>query len=192
MNKSFLALALALSVLPTAAFAQDANAPAPPSDAQRQAMHQTFEKYGQQFEQLHQQMRGQILSEISPMHLRAIGATIGELAIAQNPDTQAAAKQIDRILSSGERSRIMSSANSFHTQMRQLHEQMRTEMQSQMPAGRQMPMNGQPKNGMMMHPPSDAGTILLMALSPHPMMDMMMHGGMMHAGMMPPAGAPQH
>src|SRR5579871_211739 len=155
MNKSFLALALALSVLPTAAFAQDANAPAPPSDAQRQAMHQTFEKYGQQFEQIRQQMRGQILSEISPVHLRAIGATIGDLAIAPNPDNQAAAKRIDLILSGGERSRIMSSIASFHAQLRQLHEQMRSEMQSQMPAGH-APMNGEPKSGTMMHPPSDA------------------------------------
>jgi hypothetical protein len=191
MNKTSFALALALSVLPTAVFAQNANAPAPPSDAQRQAMHQTFEKYGQQFEQLRQQMRGQILSEISPVHLRAIGATIGELAIASNPDTQAAAKRIDLILSGGERSRIMSSVTSFHAQLRQLHEQMRSEMQSQMPAG-QAPMNERPKNGTMMHPPSDAGTMLLMVLSPHPMMDMMLHGGMMmHGGMMPPAGAPQ-
>ncbi len=187
MNKSLLALALALSVLPTAAFAQDANAPAAPTDAQRQAVHQTFERFGQQMEQLHQQMRTQILGSMSSVHLRAIGATIGELAIAQNPDTQAAAKQIDRILSGGERSRILSLANSFHSQMRQLHEQMRTEMQNEMPAGHQSMMDGR-NHGMMMHPPSDAGTILLMALSPHPMMGMMMHG-MMHGGM-PMEGAP--
>lgn len=189
MNKSSLALALALSVLPTAAYAQTVSPPEP-VDAQHQAMRQTFEKYGQQFEQLRQQMRGQILSEISPMHLRAIGATIGELAIAQNPDTQVAAKQIDRILSGGERSRIMSSVASFHAQLRQLHDQMRSEIQSEMPSGQQ-PTNDRPKNGMMAHPPSDAGTILLMTLSPHPMMDMMMRGGFMHGGMMPPAGAPQ-
>lgn len=189
MNKSSLALALALGVLPTAAYAQTVSPPEP-VDAQHQAMRQTFEKYGQQFEQLRQQMRGQILSEISPMHLRAIGATIGELAIAQNPDTQVAAKQIDRILSGGERSRIMSSVASFHAQLRQLHDQMRSEIQSEMPSGQQ-PTNDRPKNGMMAHPPSDAGTILLMTLSPHPMMDMMMRGGFMHGGMMPPAGAPQ-
>ncbi len=182
MNKLSFALALALSVLPIAAFAQDTNAPAAPTDAQRQAMHQTFERFGQQMEQLHQQMRGQILTSMSPVHLRAVGATIGDLAVAQNPDIKAAAKRIDTILSAGERQRIMSLATSFHSQMRQLHEQMRSQMQSEMPAGHQPMMKG-PMHGMMMHPPSDAGSILLMALSPHPMMGMMMHGGMMHGGM---------
>ena len=187
MNKSFLALALAFSVLPTAAFAQDANAPAPPTDAQRQAMHQTFERYGQQFEQLHQQARSQVLASVSSVHLREVGMTIGELAIAQNPDIQAAARRIDQILSPGERQRVISLHNSLETQMRQLHEQMRNEMKSEMPAGGP-PMMNHPKNGMPMQRPTDAGGILLMLLSPHPMMGMMMHG-MMHSGMMPPEGA---
>ena len=180
MNRTFLALALALSVLPVAALAQDANAPAAPTDAQRQAMHQSMERFMQQGEQLHQQMRAQMLSAVSPAHLRAIGATIGELAITPNPDMQAAAKRIDMILSSGERQRIVALHSSFRVQMRQLHEQMRTEMQNEMPANHSSMMDG-PKNGMMMQQmASDAGTVVLMALSPHPMMDMMPHAGMMH------------
>jgi hypothetical protein len=176
MNRTLLALALALSVLPVAALAQDANAPAPSTDAQRQQMHQTMERFMQQAEQLHQQMRVQMLSAVSPAHLRAIGATMGELAIAPNPDMQAAAKRIDMILSPGERQRILAMHSSLRDQMRQLHDQMRTEMQNEMP--NLPPMMDDHKNGMMMqHMLSDAGSVMLMALSPHPMMDMMPHAG---------------
>jgi hypothetical protein len=174
-----MALALSLSVLPVAALAQDANAPAPPTDAQRQSMHQTFEEFRQQADQLHQQMRSQILASMSSLHLREIGATIGQLAISPNPDMQTAARQIDRILSPGERQRILALRTSFSSQMRQLHEQMRSQIQSEMPAGMNHPMMDHPKNGPMHSMMSDAGSVLLMALSPHSMMDMMGHG-MMH------------
>lgn len=181
MNRTLMALALTLSVLPVAALAQDANAPAPPTDAQRQAMHQTFEQFRQQADQLHQQMRLQILGSMSSLHLREIGATMGQLAISPNPDMQSAARQIDRILSPGERQRILAIHTSFSTQMRQLHDQLRSQIQSEMPAGTNHPMMDRPKNGTMHGMMSDAGSVLLMALNPHSMMGMMMGGhGMMH------------
>ncbi len=173
MKNSLLALALALGIMPIAALAQDTNAPPAMTDQQRQEMHQTFERFAQQEMQLHQQMRSQILSSLSPVHLRAVGATIGNLAIEQNPDMQAAARQIDRLLSPGERQRVMNAHEAFRSQSRQLHDQMRSEMQSMMPGHPDME---KPENGMMQRPPQDAGTILLMALSPHPMMEM--HGHM--------------
>jgi hypothetical protein len=176
-----MALALSLSVLPAAALAQDANAPAAPTDAQRQAMHQTLDQFRQQADQLHQQMRSQILASMSSVHLREVGVAIGQLAISPNPDVQTAARQIDRILSPAERQRILALHTSFGSQMRQLHEQMRSQIQSEMPAGMNHPMMDRPKNGMMHGMMSDAGSVLLMALSPHSMMDMMMGGhGMMH------------
>jgi hypothetical protein len=181
MKKSILALAFAVSALPLAALAQDTNAPAAPTPEQRQAMRQTFERFAQQEGQLHQQMRSQILSSLSQVHLRAVAATIGQLAISADPDTQAAAKRIDQMLSPAERQRIMTAHETFRTQSRQLHDQMRTAMQSEMPAGH-APMG--PNGQMMQHPPLDAGTILLMALTPHPMM------GMMHAAMEHMEGAP--
>jgi|SRR5579883_2524013 len=186
MKTTLLALALALGMMPLAAPAQDTNPP-PTSmqpamtDQQRQALRQTMESFAQQEMQLHQQMRSQILSSVSPVHLRAIAATIGELAIAPNPDMQAAAKHIDMVLSPAERQRVMQAAQSFATQSRQLHEQLRTQMQSMMPADH--PDMMKPQNGMMQHPPQDAGSMVLMALAPHPMMDMMMHA---HMGGMPP------
>ncbi len=176
MNRSLIALALAVSLVPAAALAQDAP-PQPPTDQQRQAMHQTFERYAQQEEQLHQQLRYQVLSALSPVHRRAVAATIGELAIEENPDIQGAAKRLDMMLSPAERQRILAAHSAFREQSRQLHQQMRTEMQNEMPAGHP-PMTGKP-NGSMQHPQPDAGTILLMALTPHPMMGMGWHGPQM-------------
>lgn len=181
MKRSLLALALAVGMMPMAALAQDTNAPAAPTDQQRQAMHQTFERFAQQEMQLHQQMRSQILASLSPVHLRAVAATIGNLAVEENPDPQAAAKRLDLILSGSERQRVMAAHDAFKTQSMALHQQMRTELQNEMPAGH--PAMDQHK-GMMQHGPADAGTILLSALSPRPMMDMMM--GHMHM-----EGAPQ-
>jgi hypothetical protein len=190
MNKSLLALALALSVLPTAALAQDSNAPASPTPEQRQAMRQMWQQFAQREEQLHEQMRAQILSSLTPVHRREVAATIGQLAIAANPDPQAAAKQLDAMLSPGERQRILAAHESFKSQSMQLHEQMRSQMQNAMPPGHpdfmgHGPMNGGPMaTNAMMRQPTDAGTVLLMALSPHPMMEM--HPGMMHMEGAPP------
>jgi hypothetical protein len=165
MNRSLIALALAFSVLPTAALAQNAGERPALTDQQRQAVHQTFERYAQQEEQLHQQMRDQILSALTPVHRRAVAATIGELAIEANPDPQAAAKRLDMMLSGAERGRILAAHEAFKQQSTQLHQQMRSELQSELPAGHS-PMDRW-SHAMSQHPQPDAGTILLMALSPH-------------------------
>jgi hypothetical protein len=185
MSTRFLALALAFSVVPVAAFAQNTNGP---TDAQRQSMHQSFQRFAQQEAQLHQQMRWQILSSLTPVHRRAVGATIGELAITPNPDVDAAAKRLDSMLTGNERQRILAAHSSFFAQSRQLHEQMRAQMRSMMPDHPDMmkPEHaGSPSMRQM-----DAGMILLGALSPHPFMMGMGHGGgpfMMHMD-----GAPPH
>jgi hypothetical protein len=175
MSKSIFALALALCVIPFAALAQDTNAPPPPTADQRQAMQQFVQQEGQ----LHDQLRSQILSVLTPVHRRAIAAEIGNLAVSENPDIDATAKRIDAILSPGEQQRIVQAHATFATQSRQLREQMMAQMGGGMPGGRP-PMNGQ----MPMRAP-DAGGIVLMALPPHPdgmpgmmghMMDMGGHG----------------
>ncbi len=186
MNRSIYALALALSVIPIAALAQQSNAPAAPAAQQRQAIHATMQRFAQQEEQLHQQMRSQILSALTPAHLRAVAATIGALAVAPNPDPQAAAQRLDAMLSAAERGRILAAHQAFAAQSRQLREQMRGELQSEMPQG--MPdWNRGPHEGMTSaHRMSDPGSLLLAALAPHPMFDM----GWPGRGMMPPGGAP--
>jgi hypothetical protein len=189
MNTKFLTLALALSVIPIAAAADDDAAPPQLTPAQRQAIHQTFERFATQEEQLHLQMRGQILSSLTPVHLRAVGATLGDLAIAANPDPAAAAKRLDAILSPGERQRVLATLSSFFQQSRQLHDQMRNELSSELPAGAHPPsMDRDKEHQMMSNMRLDAGTVLLAALSLHPhMMGMGDHGGfMMHMEGEPP------
>lgn len=190
MNKKALTLGLALSIFPLGALAQETNASPAPTPDQRQAMHQTLQRFVQQEEQLHQQMRWQILSTLSPVHRRVVAATIGELAIAQSPDVAGTARRLDQMLSPGERQRIIMAHSSFAAQSRQLHEQMRTELQSEMPAGHPgfMSSHGSQNGTMPTHPQLDAGTLLLMALTPRPMLGMMdWHGaGMMHMEGAPP------
>jgi hypothetical protein len=188
MNKSFLALALALSVIPVAARADDA-APPQLTPAQRQAMQQTFERFATQEKQLHQQMRAQILTAMTPVQRRAVAATIGDLAIEPNPDPVAAAKRLDAILSPGERQRIIAAHSTFQSQSRQLHDQMRTELTSEMPADMQSRFANHQKDEHEMAPRQlDAGTLLLRVLVPRPqMMEMGDHGHfMMHMEGAPP------
>jgi hypothetical protein len=167
MNRSIFALALAVAVMPLAALAQETNAPAPPASDQTG---QAFEQFAQQERRLRDEMRSQMLASLSPVHLRAVAATIGDLAVAQTPDPQAAAQRLDQILSPGERQRILAAHAAFTEQSRQLHEQMMTQLQSEMPAAHADWVNHWPPNGA--HMPDDAGTVLLMVLAPHPMLEM--------------------
>jgi hypothetical protein len=178
MNKSIVALALALSVLPITAVAQDTNTSTPPqlTDQQKQAIHATFQRYGAQEQQLHQQMRYQILSALTAVHRRELASLIGDLAIEVNPDLQAAATRIDRALLSSERQRILAAQQSFETQSRQLRDQMRTELQSELPAGFPARNHG-PRNGSRQPQQLDAGTIVLMTLTPHAGRGADWHGG---------------
>jgi hypothetical protein len=166
MSKSFFALALALSLIPVAALAQDTNSAQPPTDAQRQAMHQMFEQFAQSERQLHDQLRSQILLGLTPVHRRAIAAEIGNLVISPNPDIDAAAKQIDAILSPGERQQILSAHAAYASQVRQLHEQMKSQLESEMPNA-----HPSPRDHMMTAARQtemrDPGWILLRALPPH-------------------------
>jgi hypothetical protein len=171
MNKTILALIVALGIMPIGALAQDTNSQPAPTADQRQAMRQTFERFMQQEMQLHQQMRSQILSSLTPVHVRYVAATIGQLATAQNPDPQAAAKRLDQVLSPGERQRILTAHSSFRQQSEALHEQMRSQLQSEMPAGHSDWSKHEETGSTMQQP--DAGTVLLMALSPHPMFEAM-------------------
>jgi hypothetical protein len=182
MNRVFFALALALGVLPVSALAQNTDGPPQLTDQQKQAMRATFERYGAQEEQLHQQMRYQILSALTPAHRRELASLIGELAIEPNPDLQGAAARIDRALLSYERQRILAAHQAFETQSHQLHEQMRSDLQSELPAGHQSWGSG-PRNGPTPQQRQlDAGTIVLMTLTPRLPMAMGWHAG---PGMMP-------
>lgn len=179
MSKSFFAIALALSLIPAVALAQDTNSSQQPTDAQRQAMHQMFQQFAQSERQLHDQLRSQILSGLTPVHRRAIAAEIGNLVISANPDIDAAAKQIDAILSPGERQRILEAHAAYASQSRQLHEQMKAQIQSEMPDSRPSTRDHM-MTAAMQTQMRDPGWILLRALPPHEqgMMGMGDHGAM--------------
>ncbi|MGC9993243.1 MAG: hypothetical protein ABSD52_12720 [Candidatus Cybelea sp.] len=189
MSKSIFALALALSLIPAAALAQDTNASQQPTDAQRQQMHQMFEQFGQQERQLHDQLRSQILSVLTPVHRRALAAEIGNLVLSPNPDIDAAAKQIDAILSPSERQRILQAHAAYASQSRQLHEQMKSQMQSEMPNWHPPSHDDHMMNSSMQAQMRDPGWILLRSLPPHEHDNMGMgdHGAM---GSPPMGGAP--
>jgi hypothetical protein len=167
MSKSFFSLALALSLIPAAALAQDTNASQQPTDAQRQQMHQMFEQFGQQERQLHDQLRAQILSVLTPAHRRALAAEIGNLVLSPNPDIDSAAKQIDATLSPGERERILQAHAAYASQSRQLHEQMKSQMQSEMPNWHPPSHDDHMMNSQMRAQMRDPGWIVLHALPPH-------------------------
>jgi hypothetical protein len=177
MNKSFLALALALGALPVTGLAQNTSAPPAPTDQQKQAMRTTFERYRAQEQQLHQQMRYQILAALTTVHRRELASLIGELAVEPDPNLEDAAARIDRALAPYERQRILVAHQTFQTQSRQLREQMRAELQNELPAGQPGWHNG-PRNGSQPQQRQlDAGTIVLMTLTPHLQMGMGWHGG---------------
>lgn len=182
MKKSLLALALALSMVPITALADDDHMMSQLTPAQRQAVQQTFQRFMSQEEQLHQQMRVQILQSLTPVHRREVGATIGDLAISPNPDPATAARRIDAMLSPGERQRILSAHNSFRSQSMQLHDQMRNELRGEVPADMQSHFaqhdnDMKEKQEATSRMESDAGMVLLHVLSAHHMMGE--HDGMM-------------
>lgn len=181
MNRNFFLLAFALSMLPATALAQSTSTSPQLTDQQKQAVRATFERYGAQKEQLHQQMREQILSSLTYVHRRELASVIGQLAIEPNPNLQDAAARIDRALSPYERQRIIAAHQAFETQSRQLHEQMRSELQNELPVhphGDEDRRNESSRQQLQL----SAGIIVLMTLAPHLHMDTGWHGGpaMMH------------
>lgn len=154
-------LAAALAAFPAApALAQ--NAPAPPSPSVMQQM----QKMHAQMVQMHRRFRAQILGYLTPAHKALLASVAGSLAIAANPDFEAAAKRLDAALSANEKHHIMSAASSMHAKMRSEMRSMRKNMPSPPPGHMMMdhPMMG----GSMMagrHDADDrvtAGGVLLM------------------------------
>ncbi|MBV8116675.1 MAG: hypothetical protein JOZ01_01785 [Candidatus Eremiobacteraeota bacterium] len=196
MKPLWLALALALAVAPIAVMADDnpSTAAAPGlTSAQRQAIQKTMEAFRDKERTLHQAMRAQILGALSPEHRTAVAGAIGEMVIAENPDPAAVAKQIDGLLSPGERQAILAAHTAFVNQTQTLLQQMHAQLQSELPAGAQG--HHWQNSGMMQRPPAaianDAGNVVMMVLAHRSPMGMEMgdhHGGMMPEG--PPPGGP--
>lgn len=165
MKNVFVALSLALTLIPVSALAQTTPTGVRSiTPAQRQAMFQQFQAFHQREEQLQQQFRAQILGTLSADQRTSVANLIGQLAVSSNPDPRSAAAQLDSMLSQGEKQQILSAHNTFRAQSKSLHEQMMRQMRNEMPGG--PPMGEHPKMNEMqrsqMQP--DAGMILLHAL----------------------------
>jgi hypothetical protein len=175
MNKGFLALALALSVLPTAALADNTTPsgapPSPPSAAQRQAMFKTMQAFGQQERSLRQATRLRVLESLSALHRTAIANLIGQLAISTNPDPKVTAKQIDALLSPAEQQRIVALHADFRAQSEKLRQELRAQLQSEFPAlaerAKRHDWQGRAPNAQRSQRANDAGSLLLETLIPH-------------------------
>jgi hypothetical protein len=119
-----------------------------------------------------------MLGALSSAHRQLLATVVGQLAIAANPDREAAARQLNAALSSGEQQSIVRIHENLRTQSKALMQNVRAEMEAANPNG---PGAQQHPTGMapnMQRPPQDAGHILLglsAMAGPHGGMDMM-HG----------------
>lgn len=102
---------------------------------------------------VHEQARAAILAALTPAHKALFAQITGQLAVANHPDCDAAAKQLNAALSSSEKQAIVSAAQSAMTKM---HAMMPPERMG--PPG--MAMGGMPGEGEMAR--MTAGDILLM------------------------------
>jgi hypothetical protein len=141
MKTKALILALALAAVPFTALADDPASPPPPhppmTQAQRQAMEDAMKTFRDKSMQLHQQARTQMLSALTPEHRQLLAQVAGQLAVADKPDRDAAAKQLDSALSSSEQQAILAAAGTLRAGMKSLRDQMRAQMESQFPQMRQ-------------------------------------------------------
>lgn len=174
------AVALGLALLsPAIALANDPAQAGPPQGGPPPAVRAQFAQMHEKMEALHTQSRTEILNALTPAHKAAVANIIGQLAVAPNPNPEAAARQLDALLSGGERTSILRIHESMRSQMRSLMESMHSQMQQAMqqsgaPAGPPRVMHD--GFGGQQHAAPDAGHILLMLGAFHGPHPMMMHG----------------
>ena len=157
------ALAAAIMVLPLGAVAGEPSALAhggamPPgmfdklglTSSQQQACQQVMAQTHQQLAQLHAQARAKVLAALSPAHRALLGQIVGSLAIAPNPDPDAAVKQLNATLSPGEAQAIVSTHAAAEQQMHALmtaaHQRFQAiltpQQRAQLPAEHERSMGG--------------------------------------------------
>ena len=124
-------LAAALTAAPALSKADETTAPPTPSPAMLQIMEQTHAR----MDQLHSQARLAMLNSLTPAQRNLLAQTVGQLAIAANPDPAAAARTLDASLTQTEGRAIINISASLEQQTRQLMETAHQQMMSAMPAG---------------------------------------------------------
>ena len=130
-NKASLLLA-ALLVIPAAASAQTPSTPATPPQAVAPGAGPTMMKHHLPFspadmakmkaqmatmEAAHKAVRAKILAALTPAHRALLADLVGQLAIAANPDPEAARAKLDAALSASEKTNILAIHNAAMAQM---------------------------------------------------------------------------
>ena len=160
----------ALTAAPLLAWAQQPPPPAGAPPAWHQGDRQAFRQFRQQSERLRTQVRAAMLAALTPGHRALLARIAGNLAVSPNPDPRAAAQQLDAALTPPERQSILAAQQSFMSQMRSLHQQMRAQFVSQLTPAQKAQMQArmaqfQGHHGHH-HRAPDAGFLLLRASMP--------------------------
>jgi hypothetical protein len=192
MKAKIFALILAFAGLPVLGLAQMQQSGTMPAGGSPQFTQQQMRQHLQIFRQYAEKMRAAqssaratVLSSLTPAHRALLARIAGQLAVSTNPDRRAAARQLDAVLSSREKSVILSQQSHVMSQMRAYGEQMHHQMTSMMTQAQRSQMQTMMAHhgGMMMRHherrlANDPGAALLrMAMREGgPMMVMMGHG----------------
>ena len=121
--------------------------------SQRQAMEQTMTQTHQQMEQLHNQVRTKLLGALTPAHRSLLAQVIGQLAIAPNPDRDAAVRQLNAALSPGEAQAIIAAHTAAMTQMHSIMEAAHQRMQTIFGEGQKTQQSSNGHTDQMWHGP---------------------------------------
>jgi hypothetical protein len=154
--KNFVPAALCAAVIltPLAALA-DASPAAPPPGPPGGP----FQQIRQQVDAARGQARATMLNALSAQHRGLLAQVVGNRAIAQTPDINAAAKTLDGALSPGESKAILDASNALDQQIRQIMDAARAQSSEPSEGGNRMYI-GQGQST------PDAGMILLRTAVP--------------------------
>jgi hypothetical protein len=167
--KSIALLGFAFAMSPALVAAQTSPAPEAAAASFPHPNTAQMEQMRAQMEQIHARTRQQMLASLTPAHRAAVANIIGQLAIAPNPNRQAAAAAIDALLSPGERNSVLSVETAAHTQARSLMEASRAQFEASLSADQRAEMQARmdartdEHRGAMnrTRPAPDAGSVLL-------------------------------
>jgi hypothetical protein len=152
------ALCAAIILVPLVSLA-DASTPAPPPGPPNSG---GFQQVRAQVDKARGQARSSMLNALSAQHRSLLAQVVGQLAIAQTPDVNAAAKTLDGALTPGESKAILDASTALDQQIKAIMDAARQE-------------NGGPPDGGGMHNrmyvgqdqgAPDAGLILLRSALP--------------------------
>lgn len=137
-------LAFAFAMAPTLVAAQQA--PAPDAQAFPHPNMAAMEQMHAQMKQLHLQARAQILGALTPAHRALLANIAGQLAIAPNPNREAAAAALDRALTPAEGRTILAAQANERTQVHAMMESARAQFEASLTPAQKAAMSARMAN----------------------------------------------